>query len=110
MIAAFGTPEQQQRWLPRMASGETKMVFAITEPDAGSNSHKISTIGRRDGDVYLPQRHQDYISGVDEADAILLVDPHRHRRRRPARRRALAVPRPHRRAGARQRTPLPVSA
>ena len=43
IIARFGSDEQKQRWLPRFASGELKMAFAITEPDAGSNSHKIAT-------------------------------------------------------------------
>jgi alkylation response protein AidB-like acyl-CoA dehydrogenase len=73
MIARFGTPEQQATWLPRMASGETKVVFAITEPEAGSNTHKLSTVARRDGDDYLINGTKHYISGVDEAEAILLV-------------------------------------
>src|SRR5690606_38188967 len=41
VIARYGTEEQKQRWLPRFATGELKMAFAITEPDAGSNSHRI---------------------------------------------------------------------
>ena len=45
IIARFGSDEQKQRWLPRFATGELKMAFAITEPDAGSNSHNISTSG-----------------------------------------------------------------
>jgi alkylation response protein AidB-like acyl-CoA dehydrogenase len=43
MISRYGTDEHRRVWLPRMASGETKVVFAITEPDAGSNTHKIRT-------------------------------------------------------------------
>src|ERR1700737_765572 len=42
IIAKFGTDAQKQRWLPRFATGELKMAFAITEPDAGSNSHHLS--------------------------------------------------------------------
>ena len=42
IIAKFGTEEQKQRWLPGFATGELKMAFAITEPDAGSNSHNLS--------------------------------------------------------------------
>ena len=38
--AGTGQPAQQQEWLTRLADGSTKMVFAITEPDAGSNSHQ----------------------------------------------------------------------
>src|ERR1700689_3784532 len=51
LIAKFGTDVQKRRWLPAMASGDSKLAFAITEPDAGSNSHRISTTARRDGDV-----------------------------------------------------------
>ena len=50
MIAEFGTDEQRQTWLPGLAAGTTKMVFAITEPDAGSNTHRLSTNATRDGD------------------------------------------------------------
>jgi hypothetical protein len=73
MISEFGTAEQKQQWLPRMASGETKVVFAITEPDAGSNMHRLSTIARREGSDYVINGTKHYISGVDEAEAVLLV-------------------------------------
>ena len=43
MISEFGTEEQRQAWLPGLASGAVKVVFAITEPDAGSNTLRIST-------------------------------------------------------------------
>ena len=49
VVGKFGTPEQKAQWLPRLASGEGKIVFAITEPDAGTNSHNISTTATRDG-------------------------------------------------------------
>ena len=49
------------------------MAFAITEPDAGSNSHKITTTARRDGGDWLLSGRKIYISGVDEADAVLVV-------------------------------------
>ncbi|MGQ0632505.1 MAG: acyl-CoA dehydrogenase family protein [Sporichthyaceae bacterium] len=73
VISAFGSGEQKSRWLPRLASGEAKVVFAITEPDAGSNSHRLTTVARRDGSDYLISGSKYYISGVDEAEAILLV-------------------------------------
>lgn len=72
IIARFGTPEQQQRWLPGLSNGK-KMVFAITEPDAGSNSHRISTVATRHGNGYRINGQKYYISGVDEADAVLVV-------------------------------------
>ncbi|REX69176.1 acyl-CoA dehydrogenase family protein, partial [Mycobacterium tuberculosis] len=40
IIAKFGTDDQKKRWLPGIADGSLTMAFAITEPDAGSNSHK----------------------------------------------------------------------
>jgi alkylation response protein AidB-like acyl-CoA dehydrogenase len=73
LIATFGTPAQKQRWLPPMATGESKMAFAITEPDAGSNSHRISTTAERDGDTWRLNGTKYYISGVDEAEAIVVV-------------------------------------
>jgi alkylation response protein AidB-like acyl-CoA dehydrogenase len=73
LLARFGTEEQRERWLPGLASGELKMAFAITEPDAGSNTHKLDTTAVRDGDGWRISGRKYYISGVDEADAILVV-------------------------------------
>jgi len=73
IIAKFGTDAQKQRWLPGFATGEIKMAFAITEPDAGSNSHNLSLTATKDGDIYRLNGSKYYISGVDEADAILVV-------------------------------------
>jgi alkylation response protein AidB-like acyl-CoA dehydrogenase len=73
MIAEFGTEEQRTRWLPGLADGTTKMVFAITEPDAGSNTLKLSTTAVRDGQDWVLTGTKYYISGVDEAEALLVV-------------------------------------
>src|SRR5919197_559752 len=73
ILARYGTPEQRQQWLPGLAGGETKMVFAITEPDAGSNSHRLSTVASRDGEGWRIRGTKHFISGVEEADAILVV-------------------------------------
>jgi alkylation response protein AidB-like acyl-CoA dehydrogenase len=73
VIAAFGTDEQKKRWLPALADGTSKVVFAITEPDAGSNTHKLATTAVRDGDDWLLSGTKYYISGVEEADAVLVV-------------------------------------
>lgn len=73
LIAQYGTEAQKKWWLPPLASGEKIMAFAITEPDAGSNSHNIATTAARDGDVYRINGRKTFISGVDEADWILLV-------------------------------------
>jgi alkylation response protein AidB-like acyl-CoA dehydrogenase len=73
ILTRCGTEEQKRRWLPGIASGETVAAFAITEPDAGSNSHQITTTARRDGDEWVLNGRKVYISGVDEADAVLVV-------------------------------------
>jgi alkylation response protein AidB-like acyl-CoA dehydrogenase len=73
LIARYGTRAQKQRWLPGLASGEVKMAFAITEPDAGSNSHRISTVAHRDGDDWVLRGTKYYSSGIDEAEAVLVV-------------------------------------
>jgi alkylation response protein AidB-like acyl-CoA dehydrogenase len=73
VISRFGTAEQKERWLPPLADGSQTMGFAITEPDAGSNSHEISTVARRDGDEWVLTGRKVWISGVDQADALLVV-------------------------------------
>lgn len=73
IIAKFGTEEQKKRWIPGIADGSITMAFAITEPDAGSNSHKITTTARRDGSDWILSGQKVYISGVDQAQAILVV-------------------------------------
>ena len=73
IIARYGTDAQKQHWLPRLASGSSIMAFAITEPDAGSNSHKLTTVAARDGGGWVLSGRKVYISGVDEAEAVLVV-------------------------------------
>jgi alkylation response protein AidB-like acyl-CoA dehydrogenase len=73
VLTRYGSERQKKTWLPGMASGQRKVVFAITEPDAGSNTHRLSTTARRDGDEWLLRGTKYYISGVDEADALIVV-------------------------------------
>lgn len=73
IIAEFGTDEQKQRWLPGIADGTAKYAFGITEPDAGSNSHNITTHARRDGTDWILNGRKTFISGVDEASHVLIV-------------------------------------
>jgi alkylation response protein AidB-like acyl-CoA dehydrogenase len=73
IIARYGTEAQQERWLPGIAAGSTILSFAITEPDAGSNSHNITTTARRHGTEWLLTGRKIYISGVDRADAVMVV-------------------------------------
>ena len=73
VLRRHGSPAQQQEWLSRLADGGTKVIFAITEPDAGSNSHHITTTARRDGDDFVISGQKYYISGVEESAAIITV-------------------------------------
>jgi alkylation response protein AidB-like acyl-CoA dehydrogenase len=73
MLTEFGTQEQRETWLPRLASGASKMVFAITEPDAGSNTMRLATKAVKDGQEWVLTGTKYYISGVDEAEAVLVV-------------------------------------
>ena len=73
IISKFGTEEQKKRWIPGIADGSITMAFAITEPDAGSNSHRITTTARRDGSDWILSGQKVYISGVDQAQAVLVV-------------------------------------
>jgi alkylation response protein AidB-like acyl-CoA dehydrogenase len=73
IISKFGTEEQKKRWLPGIADGSITMAFAITEPDAGSNSHRITTTARRDGSDWILSGQKVFISGVDQAQAVLVV-------------------------------------
>ncbi len=73
IIARFGDDAQRSRWLPRFATGELVMAFGITEPDAGSNSHRIATTATLDGDTWVLTGTKYYITGVDQAEAVLVV-------------------------------------
>ena len=73
IISKFGTEDQKKRWLPGIADGSITMAFAITEPDAGSNSHRITTTARRDGSDWILSGQKVFISGVDQAQAVLVV-------------------------------------
>ncbi len=73
VINRHGTEEQRKRHLPGLADGSQRIVFAITEPEAGSNFHRLGTVARRDGDDWVLSGRKCYISGVDEAGHVLVV-------------------------------------
>ena len=60
-------------WLPGLATGRKRLAFAITEPDAGSNTHKVSTVARRNGAGWVLKGTKYWTSAVDESDAIMVV-------------------------------------
>jgi alkylation response protein AidB-like acyl-CoA dehydrogenase len=73
VLARHGTDAQNERWLRPIAAGTTKIAFAITEPDAGTNSHNLATSLERRGDRFVLNGQKTYISGVEHADAVLVV-------------------------------------
>lgn len=73
LIAAHGSAEQRERWLPALASGEARMAFALTEADAGSNTHNIATRADSRPGGYRLTGSKCFISGVDDAQAIVVV-------------------------------------
>ncbi|KKL07222.1 hypothetical protein LCGC14_2588170, partial [marine sediment metagenome] len=73
LIAGHGSQAMKERYLPPLARGEIKLGFALTEPTAGSNSFRISTLARQDGDFYVLNGQKMFISGVDQADYLLVV-------------------------------------
>ena len=73
LLAAHGSPEQKAAWLPGIADGTKKVCFAITEPDAGTNTHNITTTAHPDSDGWRLRGQKYWTSGIDEADAVLVV-------------------------------------
>jgi alkylation response protein AidB-like acyl-CoA dehydrogenase len=73
ILARHGTTGQKERFLPGIADGSHKIVFAITEPEAGTNFHRLATTARRDGDEWVLNGRKCFISGIDEAQYVLVV-------------------------------------
>ncbi len=66
-LVMFGTEAQKQRWLPGIASGEIVTSFALTEPEAGSDSASVRTKAERDGDSYVISGGKRYITNANRA-------------------------------------------
>jgi alkylation response protein AidB-like acyl-CoA dehydrogenase len=73
VIAKHGTTAQKERFLPSLADGTLKMSFAITEPEAGSNAHRLSTMARQEGDEWVLSGRKCFISGIEQAPYMLVV-------------------------------------
>lgn len=72
-VVVFGTPEQRTRALPPLISGEQKACFAVTEPDAGLDTTKLTTKAVREGDHYVVHGRKIWISTAQVADKMLLL-------------------------------------
>lgn len=69
----IGTPEQKQRWLPGIASGELITAIAMTEPGTGSDLAGIATTARRDGDRYILNGSKTFITNGINSDVIIVA-------------------------------------
>ena len=72
-IERYGTDEQKQRWLPRMATGELISAIAMSEPGTGSDLKAIATAIRRDGPDYIVRGSKTFITNGQNADLIIVV-------------------------------------
>jgi acyl-CoA dehydrogenase len=73
-LLRHGSEEQKQRYLPDIASGDLRLqAFAVTEPDAGSDTTKISTTARRHNDHYVVRGQKMFISRVQHSDLMILL-------------------------------------
>ncbi len=73
IIAACGSEAMKQEWLPGIASGKRKMCFGITEPNAGSNTHKVTTHAVRKGNGWVINGAKYWTSDIDQSDAVMVV-------------------------------------
>ena len=72
-LVMFGTPEQKQRFLPGIASGDISTSFALTEPEAGSDAASVRTRAILDGDSYVLNGTKRYITNADTAHLFTVM-------------------------------------
>jgi alkylation response protein AidB-like acyl-CoA dehydrogenase len=73
LLLHYGTPEQQQRYLPRMATGQIRAAMALTEPGGGSDLQAMRTVARRDGDSYVITGTKTWISNARHSQLVALL-------------------------------------
>jgi alkylation response protein AidB-like acyl-CoA dehydrogenase len=73
LLVAFGTREQQDQYLPKMATGEIRATMALTEPGGGSDLQAIRTTARRDGDEYVINGSKTWISNARRSQLVALL-------------------------------------
>ncbi|SFQ18908.1 (2S)-methylsuccinyl-CoA dehydrogenase [Amycolatopsis arida] len=73
MVSRHGTPEQRERFLPRMATGEVRGAFSMSEPDLGSDVAAIKTKATRDGDGYVIDGTKMWLTNGGTANLIALL-------------------------------------
>ena len=73
LIDAFGSPEQRQRWLPKLCTMELVASYCLSEPSAGSDAAALATRALRDGDSYILNGQKQFISGAGASDLYLVM-------------------------------------
>ncbi len=73
LILTYGSDEQKQKYLPRMATGELRATMALTEPGGGSDLQAMRTVARRSGDEYVVNGNKTWISNARRSDLIALL-------------------------------------
>ncbi|MDZ7914902.1 MAG: acyl-CoA dehydrogenase family protein [Rhodococcus sp. (in: high G+C Gram-positive bacteria)] len=73
LIVQFGTEEQKQKYLPRMATGELRATMALTEPSGGSDLQAMRTVARPEGDGYVVNGSKTWITNARRAGLIALL-------------------------------------
>jgi len=73
LLLAFGTQEQKQRYLPRMATGEVRATMALTEPGGGSDLQAITTTARRDDGGFRIDGAKTWITNARRSQLIALL-------------------------------------
>lgn len=73
LIVMFGTEEQKQKYLPRMATGELRTTMALTEPGGGSDLQAMRTVARRDSDDYVINGSKTWITNARRAGLVALM-------------------------------------
>lgn len=72
-IVKHGSEEQKRRYLPGLANGTLEFCMALTEPGAGTNTPRLTTTARRDGDEWIVNGQKVFASGADRAGGMLLI-------------------------------------
>ncbi|WP_293677038.1 acyl-CoA dehydrogenase family protein [uncultured Phenylobacterium sp.] len=73
-VLRHGTPAQKEAYLPKVASGELRLqAFGVTEPDAGTDTTRITTFARKEGDRYVVNGRKLWISRAEHSDLMVLL-------------------------------------
>ncbi|AZL04416.1 acyl-CoA dehydrogenase family protein [Brevibacterium aurantiacum] len=73
LIAEYGTQEQKDKYLPRMATGELRATMALTEPGGGSDLQALRTVAAKDGEDYVINGSKTWITNARKSDLIALL-------------------------------------